>query len=108
MRCRPPTPAGSETLDHGRDRLAEADAHGDDAVALAAALQLAQQRRGHTRAGRSQRVPERDAAAVGVHVVPPLLEPRVARGLQDDGRERLVDLDDADLVPAEPGATERP
>src|SRR5689334_485340 len=90
-----------EPLDHAGDRLAEADAHRGDAVAGVAALQLGDERRGDAGAGRAERVTQGDAPAVRVHVagVVPLLETGVGQELQDDRRERLVDLDDLDVVP---------
>ena len=54
----------SETLENACDRLALADAHRRDPVARLAAFELVQQRRGDPGAGRAERVPERDAAAV--------------------------------------------
>src|SRR5262249_6616937 len=89
----------SEALDDARDRLAEADAHARDAVALVPPLELVQQRRSHARAGRAEGMAERDAAAVRVDVGAAFLEPRVVCELQHDRRERLVDLDDRDVVP---------
>ena len=50
--------ACSEALDHAGDRLAEADAHAADSVALAAPLELAEQRGRDSRPGGAQRVPE--------------------------------------------------
>ena len=51
--------------------------------------------------------PERDPAAVRVHVPHALLEPRVPQELQRDRREGLVHLDHGDVVPAEPGPRQR-
>src|SRR2546421_6431208 len=95
--------AGLEPLDHCGDRLTEADAHRRDSVTRVAALELTQERRRDPRAGRSERVAERDPAPVRVHVVHPLLEPYVFRELEHNRRERLVHLDDAYLVPADTG-----
>ena len=80
------------------------------AVARVATLELVQQRRGDPRAGRSERMAERDPAAVRIDVarLPPLVQARVGEELEDDRRERLVDLDDRDVVPCEPGLLERP
>ena len=52
-------------------------------------------------------MPERDAAAVRVDVVQPLLEAGVVRELQHDRRERLVHLDDGDVVPVSARVGER-
>ena len=59
--------------------------------------------------GGAEWVTERDAAAVRVHVtrLPAAVEPGVGEGLQDDGRERFVDLDHLDVVPREPRTAER-
>src|SRR5919198_4085098 len=64
-------------LDDGRDRLAEADAHRGQPVAAVAPLELVQQRRGDARPCRAERMAERDAPAVRVHVLGALLEPCV-------------------------------
>src|SRR5262249_35363669 len=55
-----------------------ADAHGDDAPALAAALQLEQQRAGHARAGHAVGMADRDRAAVGVELIQRDAEPVAA------------------------------
>ena len=66
-----------DALDDGRDRLTEADAHRRDAVALVPPLELSQQRLGHARAGRSERMAERDPAAVRVDVPAAIAQPGV-------------------------------
>ena len=56
-------------------------------------------------AGHAERVAERDAAAVHVELLPRDAE---VLGRRDDlRRERLVDLDEVDVVDREPGAGER-
>src|SRR6266545_8012730 len=97
----------SEALEHACDRLAEADAHRGHAVAGLSALELVDEGRRDARPGGAERVAERDPASAGVHVVHPLLEPGVADELEDDRRERLVDLDHGDVVPTDPGPLER-
>src|SRR5437870_5054414 len=78
-----------------RGGLAEADAHRREAVAEVALLHLVEQRGEQARARASERVAERDGAAVDVHageVPAQLLRPG-----ERDGGERLVDLDQADV-----------
>src|SRR5439155_15509716 len=75
----------SETFDDAGERHPEADAHRRDTVARLAALELVEQRRRDARAGRAERMPERDAAAGRVDVLHAPGEPRVLRGLEDDG-----------------------
>src|SRR5215211_2308282 len=72
----------SDALDDHRDGLPKADAHAGDAVAGVAALELVQEGGGYARTGRAERMPERDAAAVRVDVVPPLLQTRVVHELK--------------------------
>ena len=67
-------PRHHSALDHSCDRHPEADAHRRDPVASVAALELVDKRRRDPRAGRAKRMPERDAAAVRVDVVHPLVE----------------------------------
>ena len=55
-----------DPLEHRRQALAAADAHGLQAVAGLAAVHLAQQRGEDAAAGRADRVAERDARAVDV------------------------------------------
>src|SRR5213592_4568295 len=74
--------APSDPLDHGRDRLAEADAHRRDAEASLAPLELVQEGRSHPRPGCPERMAQRDAAAVRIDVRPALPEPRVPHELQ--------------------------
>ena len=58
--------SGSDPLEDRGDALAAADAHGDQRVAAAGALQLVDRLDGEDRAGGADRVAERDAAAVRV------------------------------------------
>src|SRR6266511_6141668 len=80
------TRASLDLLDHGRDRLALADAHGGDPVALAAPVELGEQRGRDARARRAKRVAERDASAVRVHVAcpPALVQAGVGQELEHD------------------------
>src|SRR4029078_3300278 len=80
-------------------------AHGLEAVAAAGAFELAEEGGHEPGAGGTERVAERDGAPVDVdarEVAARLLLPR-----EDDRRERLVDLDEVDLVERHPRARER-
>src|SRR6476619_3245409 len=97
-----------QTLENPRDRLTLTDTHRRDPKPGATTFQLVQQRRGDPGAGRTERVPERDATTVGIDVtrLPTLVQPRVGEELQDDRGERFVDLDQGDVVPRETGLLE--
>src|SRR3989304_284894 len=64
-------------------------------------MHLVNQRGHHPRSGAPERMPERDRAAVDVGLVP------IGAGLgepgADDGGERLVDLEEVDVVDAKAG-----
>src|SRR4051812_11379921 len=81
--------------------LTAAFAHRLQAVTAAGALELVQHRRHQTRAGRAERVTERDRAAVHIHLG------EVGAGFllpgEDDRCECLVDLDKIDVVDGQPG-----
>src|SRR3954453_22336170 len=96
--------AGLQPLDNGGDRLAEADAHRRQPVTRVAPLELRDKRGRDPRPGGPERVAERNAAAVRIHVsgVVALLQPRVREELAHDRGERLVDLDHGDVVPGQP------
>src|SRR5205085_10819329 len=84
-----------KALDDGHVGLSSAFAHGLQAVPPTGALELVQERRHEAGAGGTERVPERDRAAVDVHlrgVGPCVLHPG-----KHDGRKRLVDLDEVDV-----------
>src|SRR6476659_6549528 len=100
----PCDPGSSEPFDDGGVGETAALAHRLQAVAAAGALELVEQRGHETRTGAAERVAERDRAAVHVHTLHVgvvLLRPR-----EDDGCERLVDLDEVDVVEGEAGALE--
>src|SRR5260370_3524202 len=98
-----------DALDDAGNRLAEADAHRGDAVARVATLELGNERRGDAGAGRPERMPERDAAPVRIHIagLVALAEASVGEELQDDRRECLVHLDHFDVVPRQSRLRER-
>src|SRR4029079_15203725 len=79
--------------------LADADAQRREAVAAVAAAELVQERHDEARAAHSERMAERDRAAVDID---PL---RVEAQLTDDRealrRERLVQLDEIDILDAD-------
>src|SRR4030095_1494533 len=84
---------------------AAADAHRDDAPALALPLQLEQQRAGHPGTGHAVRMSDGDRAAVRVQLIHRDAEPVAA--VHDLRGEGLVQLDDVDVVDGEAGALEQ-
>src|SRR5216117_1985714 len=85
-----------DPLDVGGDPLAEANAHGLEPIARAAPLELVEQRRHELRARAAERVAERDRAAVDVHTAHVRVKLSLPR--EHDRSERLVDLDEVDVV----------
>src|SRR4051812_15393690 len=77
-----------------RDRAAAAQAEGREPVAAFAATELVKQRGDDAGTARTDRVPERDRAAVDVDAVP--VEPELAAVGEDLGGERLVDPDEVE------------
>src|SRR5690606_23142980 len=86
----------SDPLDDGGHAHAAADAQGDQRVAAVAALQLVDHGAGDHGAGGAQRVAHGDGAAVDVQLL--VRDVQVLLELQDHGGERLVDLDQVDVV----------
>src|SRR5439155_23456541 len=86
-------------LEHPGPALSAADAHRDEAVALLAAEHLVGQRAGQPRAGHTERMPDRDRAAVDVEPLGIDAEP-VAAVDHLDG-ERLVQLPEIDVLDLE-------
>src|SRR3954471_22190441 len=104
MTTRSASYTSAQALDDRGVGHAAALAHRLETPAAAGALELVEQG-GHQPATRAaERVPERDRAAIHVH----LLHVRAVLLLpgQDDGRERLVDLDQVHLVDGHAGALE--
>src|SRR6185295_10155712 len=93
-------------LDDRRDALPDSHAQRCDPVAAPPASQLPDQRRQDPGSGAAERVAEGDRAAVDVQ--PLLVDPELADAGEDLGGERLVDLDQVDLVEAQAGGVERP
>src|SRR3954466_12525327 len=85
--------------------LAAAGADRHAAIAAAAAAQLEHDRAEDARAGRADRMPERDRAAVDVHA--PLVDVEHADAVERDRGERLVDLPQVDVGWLQPGLVER-
>src|SRR5438876_569595 len=85
-----------DPLDDGGDPLAEANAHGLEPIARAAPLELVEQRRHELGARAAERVAERDRAAVDVHTAHVRVKLSLPR--EHDRSERLVDLDEVDVV----------
>ena len=82
--------------DDGRFALPAATAQGRGTELRAAAPELVDEREHHTRAGRADRVTERDRAAVHVHVG--VVDAQIADRCERDGGERLVDLDEFEVA----------
>ena len=95
----------SEALDDGAGAEAAAAAHGHQAVAAAGALELVEGLGHQDGAGAAERVAEGDGAAVGVDLGQVDVE-LLCPGQHDRG-ERLVDLDDVDVVHRQAGALEQ-
>src|SRR3954469_20118426 len=101
------TPAGgqfvrSDALNQRAGAEPAAAAHGHQAGLLVGALHLVEQRGDQARAGRAERVTERDRAAIDVDAVHVGLQLPPPGG--DDGGERLIDLDEVDIVHLHPVA----
>ena len=93
----PGTLAGVD-LEQSRRAHAAADAHRHEPSAAAALAELVDELRRELRARRAERMTERDRAAVDVHFL--LRNPELAHDRDDLRRERLVELDQVDVVRA--------
>src|SRR6185437_2178024 len=96
-----PSRASVHALDDDRRSHAAAGAHGHKAALLALPLQFVDHRTDQHRARRADRVAERDRAAVDVDLL--AVEPEVANDLLHDDSERLVDLEEVDVLQPEAG-----
>src|SRR3954454_18750926 len=95
----------SDPLDERAGAQPAAAAHRDEAGLLVGALELVQQRGDQACAGRPERMPEGDSAAVhvdAVHVGLALAAPGC-----EDGREGLVDRHEVDVVHLHPVALQQ-
>src|SRR5438094_5115406 len=90
--------------DHCRP-LAAPDAGGAQAEALASAPQGVEQVDGDARAGRSERVTDRDGTAV--HIGLGAVEPQLLLHGKVLGRKRLVHLDEIELLELHPSLLQR-
>ena len=81
-------------------------AHRLEAVSTAGALELVEQRDHEAGAGRAERVPERDRAAVDVDLL--VFEVGLAQPRHRHRGERLVDLDEVDVARLQTGLGECP
>src|SRR5690606_4251956 len=92
-------------LEQRREALAAADAHGDDPVAPARALELAEQQAREPRAGHAVGMADRDRAAARVELL--VRDPELALAVEELRGEGLVQLDDVDVVHREAVALEQ-
>ena len=95
-----------QPLDDRRRAHAAAGAHGDQGDLLVGALELVEGGLDQHRAGAADRVTEGHRAAVDVERG--RVEVELTDRLEHDGRERLVDLPDVDVVPGHAGLLQRP
>src|SRR5437879_11955784 len=94
-------PSGREAFHDHRRSLAATDAGRAQAETLVTPPQGVEQVDGDARAGRSQRVADRDGAAV--HVGLGAIEPQLLLDREVLGRERLVHFDQVELLDLHPG-----
>src|SRR5947208_3321833 len=87
------TMLASNASNHARGARAAQRGHG---VSRTASCQLKSRMQGDPGARHTDRVADRDGPAVDVH--PLRIDSEFLRRRQRDGRERLVDLDDVELV----------
>src|ERR1700733_1915160 len=85
-----------EALEDRGHALPAADAHGLQAEGLVVELEAVEDGGGDPRPGHAERVAHRDGAAVHVQLVD--VDAQLPVGRDDLGRERLVDLDQVDVV----------
>src|SRR3984885_6637963 len=90
-----------EAFEDGGDAHAAADAQGDERPPRGAALELVDDGGDEHRAGGAERMAHRDRAAVDVDVL--LGQVQVLDPLQDHRGERLVELEQVDVVKREAG-----
>src|SRR3954451_19621199 len=94
--------SGGGILDHGGEALANAYAHGGESVTHAAPPHLPYERGEQARARAAERMAERDRAAVHDQLL--VRDAELARTGQRLRRERLVQLDQPDVVDRQIGA----
>ena len=102
--CRSAVSLG-EALDDHRHALAATDAHRLEADGAAGVLEAVEQRGHDAGAGHAERVAEGDGAAVDVQLV--VADAELAGGGHHLGGERLVDLDEVDVIDGHAGPAQR-
>src|SRR5262245_11453639 len=96
------TDLGLHALDDDRRGHAATGAHRDEGTLLVAALQLVERGADEDRPGGPDRMAERHRPAVDVDLV--AIEVEVAHELLRHDRERLVDLEEVDVIDREAGS----
>src|SRR5437016_1366340 len=91
--------AASAPLDDQRDPLPAADAERGDTEPRVTVLHGVEERHQHARAARTDGMAERDGAAVHVHAI--LRDAELAQHAERLRGERLVELPEVDLFPAQ-------
>src|SRR5687768_8051977 len=110
--CRPPgtpraattRPSPSYALEDRGGAHAAADAHGHESVPDIAAPHLVEQCRRQLGAGTTQRVAEGDRATVDIQ--PLRIDRQLAQAREDLHGERLIELDQVDLIEGQAGPGE--
>src|SRR5260370_37966475 len=92
----------SYLLDHCRDSLSDPDTHRRHPERDAAPTHLMRQRHDQPRPRASERMSQRDRAAV--HVEDLLIDFQISVASKDLRAERLVDFEQVDIVDLEPGS----
>jgi hypothetical protein len=82
-----------DALEHQSDALPDTDAHRAERTAQSTSFQFDQRGRGQPCAAHPQRMPERDGATIGVHVLGVVRQPQVTQDSKGLRRERFVQLD---------------
>src|SRR5579875_71977 len=95
-------PVGSHSFDDSRNALAHAYAHGCQAVATAAPLQLMQYGDDQARPAAAKRVTKRDGAAIDIELF--LIDLQFSYALQGLSGKSLVQFDQIDILDAQTGA----
>src|SRR5215471_5490908 len=93
-------------LENDGQALTDADADRCEAVATALALQVVGERTENADARASERVTDRDRAAVGVEDLGIEIGP-VGHARERLRRERLIELDRLEVAPADAGSAQR-
>ena len=84
------------SLDDGRNPLADADAHGRQAVAAAAPFHFMDEGSHDSRAAAAERMSQRDGAAIDIEFIQ--IDAQLASAREHLGRECFVKLDKVDLL----------